>query len=216
MHVADITMFHAPTSGGVRTYLQAKHRRLAQLPDIEASLLIPGGEAMQLGGLHTLPAPRLPFGQGYRFPVRRRQWSDALARLQPDLIEAGDPYVTAWSALDAYRAAFALCCSHWLLRYSVLYLVIDGLGESTDWAWTFLVQMLAMAAGQLSLVPVGSERTASALLVPLIGKHTTAAAILTWRFVTYTCRPVRRCSWLCWPVAPCCVGSSATTSDFPT
>lgn len=83
---------------------------------------------------------------------------------------------------------FALCCSHWLLRYSVLYLVVDGLGESIDWAWTFLVQMLAMAAGQLSFLPGGAggvELTASALLAPLIGKHTTAAAVLIWRFVTY-------------------------------
>lgn len=101
MHIADITMFHAPSSGGVRTYLQAKHRRLAQLADIQASLLVPGSEAMQLGGLHTLAAPRLPFGQGYRFPLRRSTWADALVRLKPDLIEAGDPYVTAWSALDA-------------------------------------------------------------------------------------------------------------------
>lgn len=101
MHVADITMFHAPTSGGVRTYLQAKHRRLAQLPGLQGSLLIPGSEALQLGGLHTLPAPRLPFGQGYRFPLRRRAWTETLTALHPDLIEAGDPYVTAWSALDA-------------------------------------------------------------------------------------------------------------------
>lgn len=101
MHVADITMFHAPSSGGVRTYLQAKHRRLAQLADVEGSLLIPGSEVMQLGGLRTLPAPYLPFGQGYRFPLRRRMWADALTHITPDLIEAGDPYVTAWSALDA-------------------------------------------------------------------------------------------------------------------
>ncbi|GHB02011.1 glycosyltransferase family 4 protein [Modicisalibacter luteus] len=101
MHIADVTMFHAPTSGGVRTYLQAKHRRLAQLPGVQASLLVPGAEAMQLGNLHTLPAMHLPFGQGYRFPLHRRRWAQALTRLRPDLIEAGDPYMTAWSALDA-------------------------------------------------------------------------------------------------------------------
>lgn len=83
---------------------------------------------------------------------------------------------------------FALCCGHWLLRYSVLYLAIDGLGESVDWAWTFIVQMLAMAAGQLSFLPGGAggvELTSSALLVPSIGKHNAAAAVLIWRFVTY-------------------------------
>lgn len=101
MHIADITMFHAPTSGGVRTYLQAKHRRLAQMTDIRASLLVPGAETMHVGNLHTLSTPRLPFGQGYRFPIHRKRWADTLARLHPDLIEAGDPYVTAWSALEA-------------------------------------------------------------------------------------------------------------------
>ncbi|SDK80590.1 conserved hypothetical protein [Modicisalibacter muralis] len=83
---------------------------------------------------------------------------------------------------------FALCCGHWLLRYSVLYLAIDGLGESVDWAWTFVIQMLAMAAGQLSFLPGGAggvELTSSALLMPLIGKHSAAAAVLIWRFVTY-------------------------------
>ncbi|GGX91650.1 hypothetical protein GCM10007160_18870 [Litchfieldella qijiaojingensis] len=101
MHIADITMFHAPTSGGVRTYLQAKHRHFAQLRDIDASLLIPGSERLSLGSLQTLPAPHLPLGKGYRFPLRRRPWHDALVELQPDVIEAGDPYVTAWAALEA-------------------------------------------------------------------------------------------------------------------
>ncbi|MFC3282390.1 glycosyltransferase family 4 protein [Litchfieldella rifensis] len=101
MHIADITMFHAPSSGGVRTYLQAKHRHFAQSRDIDASLLIPGSEHLRLGVLQTLPALRLPLGQEYRFPLRRRPWRDALIELRPDAIEAGDPYVTAWAALEA-------------------------------------------------------------------------------------------------------------------
>ena len=42
VHIADITMFYAPASGGVRTYLDAKHRRLGIKPGIRHSLLIPG------------------------------------------------------------------------------------------------------------------------------------------------------------------------------
>lgn len=104
LHIADITMFHAPSSGGVRTYLQAKHRYLAQSKGIDASLLIPGSERLSLGALQTLPALRLPLGRDYRFPLRRRPWRDALVELQPDVIEAGDPYVTAWAALEAGQA----------------------------------------------------------------------------------------------------------------
>lgn len=101
MHIADVTMFHAPASGGVRTYLQAKHRVMSRYPDFRASLLVPGAERDSLGDLHTLPALRLPLGQGYRFPVRSTPWRQRLIELNPDMIEAGDPYVTAWAALSA-------------------------------------------------------------------------------------------------------------------
>lgn len=83
---------------------------------------------------------------------------------------------------------FALCCCHWLLRYSVLYLVLAGLGRTIPWMWTFLIQMLAMAAGQLSMLPGGvggAELTSTALLMPLIGLSHSAAAVLIWRFVTF-------------------------------
>ncbi|MDW5376422.1 glycosyltransferase family 1 protein [Halomonas sp. HP20-15] len=103
MHVADITMFHAPSSGGVRTYLDAKHQLLAQRPGVRASLLIPGATTERHGTRQVLAAPRLPFGEGYRFPLQRDAWRRALIELSPDLIEAGDPYVTAWAALDAGR-----------------------------------------------------------------------------------------------------------------
>ncbi|WP_242495140.1 lysylphosphatidylglycerol synthase domain-containing protein [Salinicola tamaricis] len=53
-------------------------------------------------------------------------------------------------------AIFLLCCAHWLVRYSVLFLVVQGLGQHIDWAWTFLVQMVSMAAGQLSFLPGGA------------------------------------------------------------
>lgn len=103
MHIADITMFYAPASGGVRTYLDAKHRRLGLNPGVRHSLLIPGADARQANGVYHVPAPALPFGNGYRFPVRLAPWRKVLKNLQPDLIEVGDPYLTAWAALDARR-----------------------------------------------------------------------------------------------------------------
>jgi len=103
VHIADMTMFYAPASGGVRTYLDAKHQRLARQPDVRHSLLIPGAHATHLDGIYKVPSPAVPFGNGYRFPVRVAPWRTALQTLQPDLIEAGDPYLTAWAALDARR-----------------------------------------------------------------------------------------------------------------
>jgi alpha-1,6-mannosyltransferase len=98
-----MTMFYAPASGGVRTYLDAKHRRLAGYPDVRHSLLIPGAGIGSKDGVYSVPAPPVPFGNGYRFPLRAAPWRNALRDLQPDLIEAGDPYLTAWAALDARR-----------------------------------------------------------------------------------------------------------------
>jgi alpha-1,6-mannosyltransferase len=103
VHIADITMFYAPASGGVRTYLDAKHRRLGRYPGIRHSLLIPGSHLGEQDGVYTVPAPALPFGKGYRFPWRLAPWRNVLRDLQPELIEVGDPYLTAWAALDARR-----------------------------------------------------------------------------------------------------------------
>lgn len=103
VHIADITMFYAPASGGVRTYLDAKHHRLDALQGVRHSLLIPGASAQHEGGVYHVPALPLPFGKGYRFPVRLAPWCNTLRTLKPDLIEVGDPYLTAWAALEARR-----------------------------------------------------------------------------------------------------------------
>jgi len=83
---------------------------------------------------------------------------------------------------------FALTCAHWSLRFSVLFLVLRGLGVELQWVPSFLVQMLSLSAGQFSLLPGGAgaaELTSATLLSPLVGSSTAAAAILIWRAVTY-------------------------------
>lgn len=85
-------------------------------------------------------------------------------------------------------AVFLLSSTHWLLRFSVLDLTLRGLGVDIQWAWTFLIQMVSLSAGQLSLIPGGAggtELTSAALLAPMIGKSTAAAAIVIWRAVTF-------------------------------
>ncbi|MDT8925712.1 MULTISPECIES: lysylphosphatidylglycerol synthase transmembrane domain-containing protein [Pseudomonas] len=83
---------------------------------------------------------------------------------------------------------FTLTCAHWSLRYSVLFLVLRGLGVELSWIPSFLVQMLSLSAGQFSLLPGGAgaaELTSASLLTPLVGSSTAAAAVLIWRAVTY-------------------------------
>jgi alpha-1,6-mannosyltransferase len=51
-----------------------------------------------------LPSMPLPFSHGYRFALRKSAAAQALIELRPTLIEAGDPYTLAWSALAAGQA----------------------------------------------------------------------------------------------------------------
>ena len=101
-HLVDTTMLFAPRSGGVKRYLTAKRHWLAQRPAVTHTVVVPGATAHgAAGGLLALPAPLLPFGDGYRCPTNLGKWTRALAELKPDLIEAGDPYVPGHAALDA-------------------------------------------------------------------------------------------------------------------
>ncbi|MDW7746769.1 lysylphosphatidylglycerol synthase transmembrane domain-containing protein [Halomonas sp.] len=85
-------------------------------------------------------------------------------------------------------AMLGLTTAHWLLRYSLLYLAVLGAGGDVDWIWTFLTQMLAMAASQFSFLPGGAgaaELGVGGLLLPLMEREQAAAAVLVWRLVSY-------------------------------
>jgi alpha-1,6-mannosyltransferase len=102
MHVLDTTLFFAPHSGGVKRYLLAKRRHFAGRADVRHTLLVPGPCTRAAEpGLIELASPRIPFGGGYRLPLRLREWSAMLRELEPDLIEAADPYHLAWLVLGA-------------------------------------------------------------------------------------------------------------------
>lgn len=83
---------------------------------------------------------------------------------------------------------FALCLTHWLLRYSVIFLAVRAMGEQLDWTYGFFVQMVAMGAGHLTLLPGGAggaEVAGAAMLSPWLGSLTTATVIVVWRFMTF-------------------------------
>jgi alpha-1,6-mannosyltransferase len=101
MHIVDTTLFFAPHSGGVKRYLLAKRQFLRAQPQIRHSLVVPGARTIESApGLIELACPRIPFGSGYRLPLRMRQWVATLRELNPDLIEVADPYHLAWVVLD--------------------------------------------------------------------------------------------------------------------
>jgi alpha-1,6-mannosyltransferase len=128
MHIADITMFYAPESGGVKRYLNAKRDWFARRAGFRHTLVVPGTHGL-LGtpGLVALRGAPLPGSGGYRLPIGPWQATRVLRRLRPDVIEAGDPYFCANAALSAGHSlgvpVIAFCHSdvpglaqRWLVR----------------------------------------------------------------------------------------------------
>lgn len=106
--MVDTTMLYAPRSGGVKRYLMAKKAWLeTNRPEIAHTLVVPGARYHARPGLLTLQAPKLPFGDGYRWPTSVKRWSAWVSAMRPHLIEAGDPYTPGQAALEAGQRAGA-------------------------------------------------------------------------------------------------------------
>ena len=102
MHLVDTTMFYARQAGGVKRYLWAKHAWLTQHTHVQHTMVLPGprdGESST--GIVTLSCPVIPGSNGYRFPLALNRWRTKLISLSPDLLEAGDPYMPGFAALQA-------------------------------------------------------------------------------------------------------------------
>jgi alpha-1,6-mannosyltransferase len=102
MHLVDTTMFFCPRGGGVKKYLLAKRAWLVKFaPRVRHTLLVPGARPGFSDDVLTCAGPAIPLAGGYRFPLGLARWRDALVELAPDVIEAGDPYVTGLAAREA-------------------------------------------------------------------------------------------------------------------
>ncbi len=113
-HLVDATLFFSPTSGGVRRYLLAKHGWLGRRPRIEHTLCVPGpADRGARGGIVEFRSPAIR--SGYRCPLDLPRLRSTLAALEPDLLEAGDPYVMGWQVASVAEAlavpAVAFCHS---------------------------------------------------------------------------------------------------------
>lgn len=93
-------MFYPAETGGVRTYLTAKANWLARHTRIHHTVVVPALREVK-GKLPVLGVPSvpIPYSNGYRMPLSTSMSAYTLRRIQPDLIEAGDPYQFAWTAL---------------------------------------------------------------------------------------------------------------------
>lgn len=104
MHLLDVTMLYAPTSGGVVRYLRAKRTWLRRHTSIRHSLLVPGAtDADGPSGERYLRTLSLR-PHGHRWPLATRRWAREIRACRPDLIEVGDAGPEAWAALAAARS----------------------------------------------------------------------------------------------------------------
>jgi alpha-1,6-mannosyltransferase len=107
--ICDVTQFYSPVSGGVKRYISEKRRYVVEHTRDEHHLIIPGSttryEREGRLHLHTIRSPRLDFfsryPSRYRLILNRKLVLDLLDDIRPDVIESGDPYHLAWTALRA-------------------------------------------------------------------------------------------------------------------
>lgn len=75
----------------------------------------------------------------------------------------------------------------WLLQLSILYYCLLVTGVDISWSLVAVIQLFAMGAGRLTLLPAGSggiEATAIGLLNLWVDTSSAAAAVLLWRSIT--------------------------------
>ncbi|MEJ2479770.1 MAG: lysylphosphatidylglycerol synthase transmembrane domain-containing protein [Acidihalobacter sp.] len=83
---------------------------------------------------------------------------------------------------------YGFCMGHWLMRYSVLPVILLGLGHAVPWSYLFVIQGMLLFAGQLSFLPGGTgsvEVGFAALLAPWLAPEPLALALVLWRFATF-------------------------------
>ena len=102
MKICDIVQFYSSLSGGVKRYIDDKIRYFATQPHIEHVVIVPSDrDAVTRSGntrIYEMKSMRLIGSSSYRLLVSRRRIHDVIKTEQPDIIEVGDPYHTAWIA----------------------------------------------------------------------------------------------------------------------
>ncbi|SFM28550.1 alpha-1,6-mannosyltransferase [Ectothiorhodospira mobilis] len=108
MRHCDLTLAYTETSGGIRTYIDAKRRHIQQHTEDEHVLIVPGPQdRIQREGRLTrieIRSPLIPGCHPYRFFTRPHRVLQALRQTAPDTVELGSFFTCPWAAFR-YRAA---------------------------------------------------------------------------------------------------------------
>ena len=108
MNIIDIVQFYSPLSGGVKRYINDKIDFLSDCSEHTHSVIIPSNRTRtvrrQNSCIYEICSPRLIGSKSYRMLISKKSIMDFLRANRPDVIEVGDPYRSAWIALDAGRS----------------------------------------------------------------------------------------------------------------
>ncbi len=109
LKICDVIQFHSPLSGGIKRYVTDKARFFSDRPELDHCVIVPGAkDAMEVHGrsrfyfIRSLP---LVGAVGYRLLLSRWKILRILAQEKPHVVEIGDPYYSAWVALEYARKA---------------------------------------------------------------------------------------------------------------
>lgn len=96
LRVLDVTIFYAPVSGGVRTYLDMKADDF-RTRGVAHAMAVPGPERgrrrMGATTVHLLRGLPVPFTPGYRLMYSAAELERVIREERPDVIEVGSPFL---------------------------------------------------------------------------------------------------------------------------
>ncbi|MEL6181873.1 MAG: glycosyltransferase [Myxococcota bacterium] len=126
LHIADFNNFYSTTGGGVRTYHTHKMEYMQGRDDVQYTLFLSSDRnAIEDHGNNTrlvhLPAVPVPGADHYRYVLASTDLGHHVAKLRPDIIEVGSPYIAPWIARAAAKRCGALLVGFWHADYPRAY-----------------------------------------------------------------------------------------------
>lgn len=105
MITLDINSNYCDRGGGIRTYHQAKIAWFNGQPGHRYYLVVPGPRhaVRRVGSVVRIEVYGLPLGSGYRLMLDYLRVGRVLKRIEPDLVEVGDPFFTGLFCLALSR-----------------------------------------------------------------------------------------------------------------
>lgn len=104
MKIFDVIQFHSPLSGGIKRYVTDKAKYFENVPGVEHGIIVPGARddvtRVRSSRLYTIRSLPVAGSVGYRLLLSRWKILQILSRENPDVVEVGDPYYSAWVCLD--------------------------------------------------------------------------------------------------------------------